>query len=538
MKFRSVCFFAVLAVPALAFAQKEAASQASVFAKDRPRDASDAFFEKGEIPRIAIELADDQAAMLKNDARTYVQATLKENDKTIYKDVALKLKGAAGSFRELDDKPAFTINVDKFDEKLRFHDLKKFHLNNSVQDDTYLDEYLCSDLMRAAGVPTPRVTHARVWLNGRDLGLYVLKESFDRQLLARFFQKPTGNLYDGGFCQEVDAGLEKDTGKGVDDKSDLAAIAEACREQDPSTRWQKIEQRLDVDAFLTFVAMELVIGHWDGYAQNTNNYRLYVEPTTNRAYFLAHGMDQVFQDPEFSVLDYPNALVADSVMRNPEWRARYRKTLSDLVLTLHLKERATQKARAVQKRLEPILKAMDPQFASEHEQRVKELISRIEDRDKNLRDQIRRPEPKTLSFDAKAQAHITGFAAHGEAGDPKIEQAVFKGRRVYEIVCGKEPCVASWRKKVMLPKGKYTFEAIAAIEGVEALPDDPASGMGIHVSGAEGPPRQVGGKPWQPTKVEFEVLEETRLVELVVELRAKKGAARFDLTGMRVVKRG
>jgi hypothetical protein len=66
--------------------------------------------------------------------------------------------------------------------------LDKIHLNNSVQDRSYLTEILCGDLFLAAGVPAARGTHARVFLNGRDLGLYGLKEGFDQSFLRRHFR--------------------------------------------------------------------------------------------------------------------------------------------------------------------------------------------------------------------------------------------------------------------------------------------------------------------------------------------------------------
>jgi hypothetical protein len=71
--------------------------------------------------------------------RPKVIAVLKEGGQ-VYPDVSIHLKGAAGSFRSLDDRPALTLNFDKTDEEQRFHGLKKIHLNNSVQDPTYLNE--------------------------------------------------------------------------------------------------------------------------------------------------------------------------------------------------------------------------------------------------------------------------------------------------------------------------------------------------------------------------------------------------------------
>src|SRR5689334_3786754 len=53
-------------------------------------------------------------------ARRYVQCTVREGAHT-YTNVAIRLKGGPGSFRPLQDKPAFTLNFDKFAEGQRFH---------------------------------------------------------------------------------------------------------------------------------------------------------------------------------------------------------------------------------------------------------------------------------------------------------------------------------------------------------------------------------------------------------------------------------
>ena len=59
--------------------------------------------------------------------------------------------------------------------------------------------------------------------------MYVLKEGFDPTFLRNWFDKPTGNLYDGGFCREIDQALEKDCGNGPNDHSDLKALRAAAR---------------------------------------------------------------------------------------------------------------------------------------------------------------------------------------------------------------------------------------------------------------------------------------------------------------------
>ncbi len=116
-------------------------------------DASDPFFEKIEIPNVRLTVSEKQLDKLRAEPRTYVKMKLVENDETTHDDVAVKLKGAAGSFRDWDDRPALTLNMKKFNKKGEFHGLAKFHLNNSVQDETYLNEWLSSISFAAPAFP-------------------------------------------------------------------------------------------------------------------------------------------------------------------------------------------------------------------------------------------------------------------------------------------------------------------------------------------------------------------------------------------------
>ncbi|MFM2096140.1 MAG: hypothetical protein RIS70_3264, partial [Planctomycetota bacterium] len=149
-------------------------------------EASDRAFEplrRGPIPELRLALRPEHEQQLRENPRRYVRAGLRENENDSFPAVGLKLKGAAGSFRDFDDKPAMTIKMSRFEDSLRFHGMDKWHLNNSVQDESYLCELVASQICREAGIPAPRVAHARVWLNDRDLGFYVIKEGFDEVFL-------------------------------------------------------------------------------------------------------------------------------------------------------------------------------------------------------------------------------------------------------------------------------------------------------------------------------------------------------------------
>jgi spore coat protein H len=301
------------------------AADAPGSAKDQP--PADLF---KELPRFEISIDSEGIASLRFEPRNYVKAQIREGS-NVYTNVAIKLKGARGSFRPLGSKSAFTLNFDKFAPDQEFHGLDKIHLNNSVQDPTYFNEIICSQLFLAAGVPTARAIHARVVFNGEDTGLYVLKEGYDKRFLKRHFGNADGNLYDGGFLNDINDLLEKDSGDGPNDWSDLDLLVQAANQSDLGKRLIEVEKVLDLDRFITFTAMEMLTCHWDGYTQNHNNYRLYRNPGNGKFVFIPHGMDQVFEDVGFPLIPgdqrarrgWRQGMLTRQVMAIPEVQRRY-----------------------------------------------------------------------------------------------------------------------------------------------------------------------------------------------------------------------
>src|SRR5262249_20210482 len=246
----------------------------------------DALFRKAQVLNLTIDVPKNELDALNREPRKYVKCLLKEGN-TEYADVGIHLKGAAGSYRGFDDKPGLTLNADKFTDGQRFHGMDKFHLANSVQDPSYLNELICGEIFRAAGVPASRISHATLTLNGRKRGLYYIKEGYDKQFLQANFGSHNGNFYDGGFLRVIDQTLELISGKGdVADRADLKALLAATREPDEKKRFEKMEKLLDMDRFISYVVCEMITSDWDGYPSKCNNYRIYHDPKTNKITFI------------------------------------------------------------------------------------------------------------------------------------------------------------------------------------------------------------------------------------------------------------
>src|ERR1051326_762836 len=157
-------------------------------AESKKAKAEEDLFTKDQVLKLQIKISEEGMAQLrqyewsreaKPTDRIHVPATVREGA-AVYTNVAIHVKGAAGSFRPLDDKPGFTLNFDKMAKGQRFHGLEKLSLNNSVQDPTFTTDKLCREVFVKAGVPVPRAEYATVELNGRSLGLYVLTEGWNK----------------------------------------------------------------------------------------------------------------------------------------------------------------------------------------------------------------------------------------------------------------------------------------------------------------------------------------------------------------------
>ena len=497
-------------------------------------DESQAFFRDGVIPRLRIQLQAGDAQKLRENGRQYVPAKVSEEEGKTHDRVVLKLKGAAGSYQDLDARPAFTLKLRKPRENQFFHGLEKWHLNNSVQDESYLCELVCSQICQWIGIPTPRATHARVWLNDRDLGLYVLKESFDQRFLARHFEAATGNLYDGGFGQDIDADLELDSGEGPLDRTDLKQLVAACRQADPDERHRLAERYLDVRRFISFMAFEAMTCHWDGYTFNRNNYRVYFDPKNGAAHFFPHGMDQMFGDPGFPLWQQPEPIVAAAIWLDPAWRREYRQRVAEL-RPFFESEKLFPVIDAAAARIESALGDLGEAALQHHREQVVALKDRVRERARVLAEMIEQPDPEPLAMQLNEPTTITDWYPVQESEDVRLDAQEMDGEMQWRIECLRPGMhVASWRSKVLLSRGRYEFTVRARSANLVPLEGDPnpeearGKGAGIRISGSARPNQLSGDQPLQPLTFQFTVQEALRTVELVAELRAQQGQVWFQ----------
>ena len=307
---------------------------------DRPEPE---FFDEAVIHTVEITLSDDAVSALRSDPYEYAEGSVVV-DGNSFDRVGVRLRGKIGSFRTLRGKPKFKLDFDRFDEEQRLGDYKALALNNEVVDCGYTREPIGFTFLRDAGLPAPRTAYTRVTVNGADYGLYVAVEYPDDQFLEARYDAPDGNLYDGKYVYYSSTGgyalidfttseqgnfqLEEGEDVGL---ADVMAVTDAIGAA--GTFAERMGPVLDLDAFHAHIAAEQWLGHIDGYTTNTNNYRVYFDPSDGKAHLLATDLDYAFLEASGWGMSWaaPSGALVAACWADAECAARHAEVVAELV---------------------------------------------------------------------------------------------------------------------------------------------------------------------------------------------------------------
>ena len=164
------------------------------------------------------------------------------------------------------------------------------------------------EFMRAQGHVAPRVSHVRVYVNGEYRGCTSTWSMWTKSSFKSASSTTTATC---GSARIPGFGLPRRRPEAyklspwwsdqrvyelktntVED--DYSAIAELCTVIGtvPDDEFEcALEAIFDVDAFLKTAAMEILVGHWDNYIGNHNNYYLYERPTDGRLMMITYDVD-------------------------------------------------------------------------------------------------------------------------------------------------------------------------------------------------------------------------------------------------------
>ena len=286
-------------------------------------------FDMSALPEIRIEVTQEQwNELLKEydrDSNTaayiHCNTEFKSKGETHYfEDAGLRLRGNTsrrrpegngGEMHKTDNTDwhhcHFMINIRKYqkDDEHELHNVRKLHLKWHKDDSAYCRELYCYDLFRRFGIWTaPYSSYCRLWIHVEGdsepayYGVYEMIESIDDQYVKKrkeLYGDHKHNLWKCGwgatlnyndrnnssFHWDDDSGAsftyeyKGDTENFEVAKTQLLEFMKNVTERQGQDFHDWIGSVCDVRLLLRTYAVNVIVGMWDDYWNNSNNYYIY-----------------------------------------------------------------------------------------------------------------------------------------------------------------------------------------------------------------------------------------------------------------------
>lgn len=290
---------------------------------------SDAEVFDGQVHEISVEFdPTDYEAMI----ATYVDSSDKEwieatvtIDGTTYPSAGIRLKGNS-SLRGLDgdrggpgaeisaDAPAdlpWLIKLDKYIDDQNHDGIHDFVVRSN-NSETALNEAVALDLLEASGLASQDAMAVRFSINGSDQVLRLVIEHPDDVWMADtldasgalYKAESTGDYsYRGDDPDAYDDVFDQEAGEDNADLTPLIEFLDFINNSDQSTFEAEIGDRLDVDAFATYLAMQDIVQNFDDIDGPGNNSYLYYDTETEQFTVVPWDYNLAFGDAGFGLAD-------------------------------------------------------------------------------------------------------------------------------------------------------------------------------------------------------------------------------------------
>ncbi|WP_257447992.1 CotH kinase family protein [Archangium lipolyticum] len=226
----------------------------------------------------------------------YVPSTVHFNGKT-WNYVGVRMKGNSSlsqTWRSGVGKLPLRFNFDKFEDEhpeiddQRFYGFTKLSLGNGAADTSLMRDKVATDVFREMGVPAGYTAFVALYVDygegSQYWGLYTLNEDPAESLLDRTFGGHKGALYEADGQGARLAAFDQESFE-IEENEELGwapveeAISVLNSDRTDAAAWRaRLEEKLNVDGFLKWLAVNTVLQNWDAYGAMSHNYYLYADP--------------------------------------------------------------------------------------------------------------------------------------------------------------------------------------------------------------------------------------------------------------------
>ena len=282
---------------------------------------------------------------------TYYPADVVWNGQTV-RNVGIRSRGLGS---RSGSKPGLRVDFDRYSSSQTFLGLKSFVLDNLTQDQSGVKETVAMRFFARMGIPAPRETHTRVYVNGNYFGLYALVESVDKTMMGRVFGSIGDDVQNDGYLFEYNYVIGSPWRFGYEG-ADLAAYKQRFaiktnESKSDSTIWGPLEElvrlvnttpsasfepvvgaSLDLAAFVRYLAAQNFIAQNDGFNgyDGMNNFYFYRLENSAKHVFIAWDEDNAFLAPDFQVTTrFDDNILTRNTMQLPAFSSQYFSVLQE-----------------------------------------------------------------------------------------------------------------------------------------------------------------------------------------------------------------
>jgi hypothetical protein len=323
-------------------------------------------FSTDVLPEFHIYLPEDTLSWLyapeNLTSYKYFHATVvvkRENEVDTFTQMAFRLRGNTSRFAK---KKSFRLSWNTFVPGRKYFAMEKINLNGEHNDPSSLRAVTNFELYRQAGLIASRATHAKVFINDRYYGLYSCMENYDEEFTLSRFGTKLGNLYKCTFPADLNYlgpnpdAYKFDHGNGraydlrnesnIDDYSDLAYFIDRLNHATDEEFLCSMDSIFQINQYLKYLAIDVLIGNWDGPVFNMNNFYLFNNPLTGKFEYLPYDLDNTlgidwvnrnWQNRDIYRWGHENQYrpIYERMMNNSVLRARYSYFLKNLMEMLY-----------------------------------------------------------------------------------------------------------------------------------------------------------------------------------------------------------
>lgn len=154
-------------------------------------------FDTAAVHTLDISIDDWDGFLETCENEEYVSCDVTIDGQTV-SNVGLRAKGNTSLSQVAaygNDRYSFKVEFDHYQDGGNYQGLDKLVLNNLIQDNTYMKDYLTYQMMARFGVDAPLCSYVFVTVNGEDWGLYLGVEAVEESFQERNYGNGSGQLY-------------------------------------------------------------------------------------------------------------------------------------------------------------------------------------------------------------------------------------------------------------------------------------------------------------------------------------------------------